>query len=108
MMDIIILIFFATLANADNRVEIEMFGKEQDAFLRRFLGLPNGIPSHDTIQRVSAIIPSEFMENFQKQWDEILNRDKGSKIMNHPAASNGVSYPSFFFQNAASSGVLNP
>lgn len=82
MMDIIILVFFSTLANADDRVEMEMFRKEQESFLRKYLGLPNGIPSHDTIQRVSAMVPSEFMENFQEQWDEILNRDEGSKIKN--------------------------
>lgn len=63
MMDIIILVFFAALANADDRVEMEMFRNEQEAFLRKYLGLPNGILSHDTIQRVSAMVPSEFRKN---------------------------------------------
>ena len=80
MMDIIMLVFFATLANADDWVEIEVFGKEHEKFLRNYLELPNGIPSHDTIQRVFAMVPSEFLENFQKQWNEMLNRDEGDKI----------------------------
>lgn len=80
MMDIIMIVFFATLANADDWVEMEVFGKEHEKFLRNYLELPNGIPSHDTIQRVFAIVPSEFLENFQKQWNEMLNSDEGKKI----------------------------
>ena len=72
MMDIIMLVFFSTLAHADDWVEMEVFGKEHEKFLRNYLELPNGIPSHDTIQRVFAIVPSEFLENFQKQWNEML------------------------------------
>ena len=62
MMDIIMIVFFATLANADDWVEMEVFGKEHEKFLRNYLELPNGIPSHDTIQRVFAIVPSEFLK----------------------------------------------
>lgn len=80
MMDIIMLVFFAMLANADDWVEMEVFGKEHEKFLRNYLELPNGIPSHDTIQRVFAMVPSEFLENFQKQWNEMLNSDEGNKI----------------------------
>ena len=80
MMDIIMLVFFAMLANADDWVEMEVFGKEHEKFLRNYLELPNGIPSHDTIQRVFAMVPSEFLENFQKQWNEMLNSNEGDKI----------------------------
>lgn len=80
MMDIIMLVFFAMLANADDWVEMEVFGKEHEKFLRNYLELPNGIPSHDTIQRVFAMVPSEFLENFQKQWGEMLNSNEGDKI----------------------------
>lgn len=66
MMDIIMLVFFAMPANADDWMEMELFGKEHEKFLRNYLELPNGIPSHDTIQRVFAMVPSEFVENFQK------------------------------------------
>lgn len=80
MMDIIMIVFFAMLANADDWVEMEVFGKEHEKFLRNYLELPNEIPSHDTIQRVFAMVSSEFLENFQKQWNEMLNSDEGSKI----------------------------
>lgn len=80
MMDIIILVFFAMLANADDWVEMEVFGKEHEDFLRNYLELPNGIPSHDTIQRVFAMVPSEFLENFQRRWNEMLSSNEGEKI----------------------------
>ncbi len=80
MMDIIMLVFFATLANADDWVEMEVFGKEHEKFLRNYLELPNGIPSHDKIQRVFAMVPPEFLGTFQKRWDEMLNSDEGRKV----------------------------
>ena len=73
MMDIIMIVFFAMLANADDWVEMEVFAREHEDFLRNYLELPNGIPSHDTIQRVFAIVPPEFPENFQRQWNELLH-----------------------------------
>lgn len=74
------LAFFATLGNTDDWVEMEVFGQKDEKFLRNYLELPNGIPSHDTIQRIFAIAPSEFLENFQKRWNEMLNSDEGNKI----------------------------
>lgn len=80
MMDIIMLVFFAMLADANDWVEMEVFGREHEDFLRKYLELPNGIPSHDTIQRVFAIVPSKFLENFQKRWNELLHREEVNKI----------------------------
>ena len=80
MADIILLVFFATLANADDWVEIEMFGKEHEDFLQNYLELPNGIPSHDTLQRVFAMVPTEFLESFQQKWNEMLSSDEGEKV----------------------------
>lgn len=80
MMDIIMLVFFASVGNADDWVEMEVFGKEHEVFLRNYLELPNGIPSHDTIQRVFAMVPTEFLESLQTRWNALLNREEGSKI----------------------------
>ncbi len=68
------------LGNADDWVEMEMFDREHEKFLRNYLEFPNGIPSHDTIQRVYAIVPPKFLEKFQKRWNEILNSSEGGKI----------------------------
>ena len=78
--DIIALAFFAVLGNANEWVEIEIFGKEHEEFLRQYLELPNGIPSHDTIQRVFAMVSPETLEDFQVLWNDMLNSDEGEKI----------------------------
>jgi len=80
MKDIIALVFFAMLGNADEWVEIEIFGREHEEFLRKYLELPNGIPSHDTIQRVFAMVSPEFMQQFQTEWNEMLNSNEGERI----------------------------
>ena len=80
MRDIIALVFFAMLSNANEWVEIEAFGNEHEPFLREYLELPNGIPSHDTIQRVFAMVSPEFLQGFQTQWNEMLNSGEGERI----------------------------
>jgi predicted transposase YbfD/YdcC len=80
MKDIIAIVFFASLSNADDWVETEVFGKEHEEFLRKYLELPNGIPSHDTIQRVFAMVSPEFLQKFQAIWNEMLSKDEGEKI----------------------------
>ena len=80
MKDIIALEFFAMLSGADEWVAYEIFGKEHEEFLRGYLELPYGIPSHDTLQRVFAIIPPEHLQGFQVAWNEMLHTDEGEKI----------------------------
>jgi predicted transposase YbfD/YdcC len=80
MSDIIGLVFFAMLSGANEWTEYEIFGKEHEGFLREYLELTNGIPSHDTIQRVFSIISPEFLQVFQGMWNDMLNSSEGEKI----------------------------
>jgi predicted transposase YbfD/YdcC len=80
MGDIIALVFFAMLSNANEWVEVEIFGQEHEEFLRNYLELPYGIPSHDTIQRVFAMVSPEFLQMFRTIWNEMLNSDEGEKV----------------------------
>lgn len=56
MEDIILITLFAMLAKCNEWTEIEMFARKKEQWLRKYLELPNGIPSHDTIQRVISIL----------------------------------------------------
>jgi len=59
--DIIGLSVIATIAGCEGYDDIEDFGKEKEGWLRTYLELPNGIPSHDTIERLfESIYPKEF------------------------------------------------
>ena len=57
-----------------------MFAEEHERFLRQYLELSNGIPSHDTMQRVFAMVSPEYLSRYQAQWNEMLNTDEGEKI----------------------------
>jgi predicted transposase YbfD/YdcC len=58
LVDILVVGFCAVLCGCDDFVEIEEFGRSKEAFFRRFLELPHGIPSHDTFRRVfQAVCP---------------------------------------------------
>ena len=63
--DCIGIALFATLANAVEWEEIEDFGKEYEEFLKEYFELPNGVPSHDTIQRTFAMVSEHFFKTFQ-------------------------------------------
>ena len=48
--DILVIVLFATLANADDWVEMALFAENYQDYLRKYIELKNGIPSHDTIR----------------------------------------------------------
>lgn len=56
-----------------NWQEIEIFAKSNEDFLRQYIELENGIPSHDTMQRVMGSIAPEFMQRVYQKWNEIVN-----------------------------------
>ena len=60
--EVILIAFLAILANASTWAEIERFGKAKEKWLRKFLPLAGGIPSHDTFRRVFALIDPLQME----------------------------------------------
>ena len=65
LVDIVIITLCAVICGADNWVEIEEFGKAKENWFRRFLKLPNGIPSHDTFGRVFSLLdPEQFSACF--------------------------------------------
>jgi len=80
MKDVIAIVLFATIADADDWEEIEEFGKANEEFLREYLKLPYGIPSHDTIQRVISIVNPRFLQNMQILWNEMMSTDEGEKL----------------------------
>lgn len=65
LLDIVTIAICAAICGADDWTEIELFGESKLDFFCSFLPLPNGIPSHDTFNRVFARInPEQFRECF--------------------------------------------
>ena len=61
MSDIIMICFLAIMARCDGWDEIAIFAKSKEKWLSKFLELPNGIPSHDTMQRVISLLNPETL-----------------------------------------------
>jgi len=68
LIDIIILSIIAVICGAESWDSIELFGKSKKEFLSKILKLPNGIPSHDTINRVFSLINATKFENLFIEW----------------------------------------
>lgn len=68
LLDIIAIAVCATIAGADGWADMALFGRSKEAWLRTFLDLKNGIPSHDTFGRVFRLLaPDAFQEAF-REW----------------------------------------
>lgn len=73
--EILLLILCATIAGADDFVEIALWGNEHLAFLRRFQAYEKGIPSHDTLCDVIAAIDPDLFKTCFLAWVEDLRAD---------------------------------
>lgn len=72
LIDIFAITVCAVICGANTWNEIEQYGQSKHDWLKTFLELPNGIPSHDTIRRVFIIIdPEEFRTAFINWVDSI-------------------------------------
>ena len=81
LIDIITITICAVISGADTFVDIEEYGKAQHKWLKKFLQLPNGIPSHDTFSRVFAgINTQEFQQCFLRWIESISQLTKGEII----------------------------
>jgi hypothetical protein len=71
----------AVLAGAEGWQGIETYGQAKKTWLRTFLELPNGIPSHDTFRRVFAQIDPEAMESSFRHWVGTLMEHLESEVI---------------------------
>src|SRR5512133_1034724 len=72
LIDILVIAVCAVLAGADDWVAIAEFGRIKQAWFKRFLALPNGIPSHDTFRRVFLLLDAVAFEKAFRQWAQAL------------------------------------
>jgi len=79
--DIIGLTLCATICGCDSVVEIHEYGVKKFDFLRTFLDFENGVPSHDTIGRVFALLnPKTFRDCFA-QWTQSLAQATAGRVI---------------------------
>jgi predicted transposase YbfD/YdcC len=81
LVEIVTIALCGVLCGADDWVAIEAFGQEKLDWLRTFLELPGGIPSHDTFGRVFARLdPDEFRGCFLA-WVRAVVGEVGEQVV---------------------------
>jgi predicted transposase YbfD/YdcC len=81
LIDIVVIAICAIICGADNWVEIAAFGDAKYDWLKKFLELPCGIPSHDTFDRVFAVLdPQKFERHFLEWVRRVAQVTKGQVI----------------------------
>jgi predicted transposase YbfD/YdcC len=68
LIDIICMAICAVIADCDDWREIALFAQERETWFKRFLKLPNGVPSHDTFERVFAQVNPRVFERCCVSW----------------------------------------
>jgi len=79
--DIMTITICAAICGAEAWTDVELFGKAKLEWLKTFLELPNGIPSHDTFGRYFARLnPKEFEAAFLRWVDNIRQTMPGEVV----------------------------
>src|SRR3954451_15144878 len=68
LLDILVIAVCAVLGEAETFEDIALYGRCEEAWLRGFLALPNGIPSHDTFRRVFTLLDPDAFERCFLGW----------------------------------------
>ncbi len=79
--DIITIAICAVVCGSETWVDIQEYGKSKQKWLKKFLKLSNGIPSHDTFSRVfTRINPEQFQRSFINWIQSISNLTEGEIV----------------------------
>jgi predicted transposase YbfD/YdcC len=81
LIDILVIAVCTLLCAGETFNDMEDFGKAKRDWFQSFLGLRNGIPSHDTFNRVfTALDPKQFLDCFLR-WTQSLRQAVSQEIV---------------------------
>ena len=79
--DIIMITITAVICGSESWYDIEEFGLQKENWLKKFLKLPNGIPTHDTFNSFfSALDPKELGKCFLEWTQSVVRLTQGEVI----------------------------
>lgn len=81
LLDVLVIGVLATLCGVDDWEGIEDFALEEETWLRTFLELPNGIPSHDTFNRIFRMIDIAAFNACFLEWVKALRRKVSKDVV---------------------------
>ena len=80
--EILVISLCAVLSGAEDFEEIAEYGRQKEEFLKQFLELPNGVPAHDTYNRVFRNMDTKHFEKVLKEWSKEILKDLSSYQIN--------------------------
>ena len=81
LIDILAIAILAVMSGAEDWPDIEEFGRRRATWLKGFLQLPHGIPSHDTFRRVFGLLDRKQFAACLFQWTQALHEATGGKVI---------------------------
>lgn len=79
--DIMFIAICTIACDGDGFTDMEVFGRAKEEWLRKYLELPGGIPSHDTFGRVFSIIDPEAFAKCFVSWTEAIHRATDGEVV---------------------------
>lgn len=81
LLNIIVITICAVICGAENWVDIAMYGNLKKDWLKGYLDLTNGIPSHDTFGRVFRLLKPESFEACFLAWVQAVNQISQGQVI---------------------------
>src|SRR4029078_7015995 len=76
--EILMIAVFTVCGGGQTAVDMAEFAEDKEAFLRGFLTLEHGPPSHDTFSRVLGLLdPDQFRACFQRFMERVAEAAQG-------------------------------
>ena len=111
LVELLVVAVNAVLVGADTFVEIELWAREKLEWLRGYLRLTHGIPSHDTFGRMFGLIDAEQFEAAFRRWVSSLLPALGGEIVaidgKTSRRSGGVEATALHLVSAFAAGLLS-
>jgi predicted transposase YbfD/YdcC len=81
LMDVFAIALFGILCGADGWVAVAEYGRAKETWLKTFLDLPHGIPSHDTFGDIFAQLDPDAFERCFQAWMSAMVELSGGKLV---------------------------
>jgi predicted transposase YbfD/YdcC len=81
LIDLLTIALFAVLSGSQDWVNVTLYARSKAAWLKTFLELPAGIPSHDTFNRLFARLNPDAFEACFRQWTATLAELSGGQLV---------------------------
>jgi predicted transposase YbfD/YdcC len=81
LFDIIAVALLAVMCGADDWTDLETFAKLKLKWLKTFLLMPGGAPSHDTFRRVFGLLDRQQFAGCLFRWTQALHAATGGKLV---------------------------